>query len=60
MSRRRCAYCKRIIDEFCADHLKAWCSYACYQADRDRWLEDRNDGERDERRINGNRQQRTA
>jgi hypothetical protein len=53
--KRRCAYCRKWIDEPCCDRLTAWCSYACYQADRDRWLEDRHDGERTERRINESR-----
>ena len=54
MSRRRCAYCKEKVEpgDFWKDH---WCSFTCYRADRDRYLEDKADGERDERRMHESR-----
>jgi hypothetical protein len=47
----RCAYCKRLLIEIGVPYKKFWCSRKCYEDDRDRYLEDKRDGERDERDI---------
>ena len=45
----RCAYCKEVF--IGAGYREYWCCRSCYEDDRDRYLEDKRDGERDERDI---------